>query len=110
MKRRFIITLLSISLAANGIVFIKNGETIKGESYEHLLDRLNEVIKNKRLAKQNLFQHDNAPANSSIVAASKIYELKCKLLLFNCTTYLVTILLCFLTSKIGLEEENIVVL
>ena len=67
---------------AKGIIFIdylEKGKTINGQYYAELLQRLKDEVKNKRphLAKKKImFHHDNALANSSIVAMTKINELK----------------------------------
>lgn len=71
---------------ARGIIFIdylQKGKTINGEYYAALLQRLSEEIKTKRphLAKKKvLFHHDNAPAHTSMIAMSKIHDLRFELL------------------------------
>lgn len=72
---------------ARGIIYIdylEKGNTITGQYYAELLQRLKHEVQIKRphLAKKKiLFHHDNAPAHSSIVAMSKIHELKFELML-----------------------------
>lgn len=71
---------------ARGIIYIdylEKGKTITGQYYAELLQRLKHEVQIKwpHLAKKKiLFHHDNAPAHSSIVAMSKIHELKFELI------------------------------
>lgn len=71
---------------ARGIIFIdflEKGKTITGQYYASLLDRLNEEIKKNRphLAKKKvLFHQDNAPAHSSAIATTKLFELRYEVL------------------------------
>jgi len=71
---------------ARGIIYIdylEKGKTITGQYYAELLQRLKHEVQIKRphLAKKKiLFHHDNAPAHSSIIAMSKIHELKFELM------------------------------
>ncbi|XP_039303461.1 histone-lysine N-methyltransferase SETMAR-like [Solenopsis invicta] len=66
---------------SRGIIFIDylvKGETINGEYYAALVDKLKAIIKKKRLhlAKKILFHQDKARVHTSIVALSKLNELK----------------------------------
>lgn len=73
---------------ARGIIFIdylQKGtcKTINGEYYAALLQRLSEEIKTKRpylVINKVLFHHDNEPAHTSMIAMSKIHDLRFELL------------------------------
>lgn len=70
---------------ARGIIFIdylEKGQTITGEYYASLLDRLNEKIQEKRphlKKKKILFHQDNARVHTCAVSMAKIQELKFEL-------------------------------
>lgn len=69
-----------------GIIFIDylpKGQTVTGQYYANLLDKLAEKIREKRpgLAKKKiLFHQDNAPAHKSVVAMAKLHELRFEVL------------------------------
>ncbi|XP_011251320.1 histone-lysine N-methyltransferase SETMAR-like [Camponotus floridanus] len=71
---------------ARGIIhidYLQKGKTINGEYYANLLDRFNDVLKEKRphLAKKKvLFHQDNARAHTCVIAMAKFHELGYELL------------------------------
>ena len=77
----------SVFWDARGIIFIdylQKGKRINGDYYAKLLQRLSNEIKKKRphLAKKKvLFNQDNAPVHTSVIAMAKINEFEFKLLL-----------------------------
>lgn len=65
------------------IDYLEKGQTINGEYYCKLLDRFNNVLKEKRphLAKKKvLFHQDNARVHTCVSAMAKIHELRYELL------------------------------
>lgn len=76
----------SVFWDACGIIvidYLQKGKTINGVYYANLLQRLSDEIKKKRpyLRKKNvLFDQDNAPVHTSLIAMAKINELKFQLL------------------------------
>ncbi|XP_023228429.1 dipeptidyl peptidase 9-like [Centruroides sculpturatus] len=65
------------------IDYLSKGQTINGEYYVHLLDQLDEKIREKRHGLQKkkiLFHQDNAPAHKGALAMVKLRDLKYKLL------------------------------
>lgn len=61
------------------IDYLENVKTVNGEYYVILLQRIIEEVKQKRwylAKKKELFQQDNAPADKSVFAMTKINELK----------------------------------
>ena len=65
------------------IDYLKKGKTITGNYYATLLDRLNDVIKEKRphlKKKKVIFLQDNASAHTSTIAMAKFHELRYELL------------------------------
>ncbi|GFV66395.1 mariner Mos1 transposase [Trichonephila clavipes] len=77
---------MSVFWGANRIIsidYLGKGKTIDGAYCANLLQRLNEEIKQKRphLAKKKmLFHQDDAPTQKSVIAMTKINELKLELL------------------------------
>ena len=64
------------------IDYLEKGRTITGQYYSDLLTRFDAVLKEKRprlQRKKVLFHHDNAPAHSSRIVASKLTELRYEL-------------------------------
>jgi [histone H3]-lysine36 N-dimethyltransferase SETMAR len=66
-----------------GIIFIdylEKGQTINGEYYRALLERLNDEIKRKRPEKKVLFHQANELCHKSIKTTAKLHELGYELL------------------------------
>ena len=66
------------------IVCLPSGQTNTGQYYANLIDQLQEKIHEKRpgLARKNdIFHQDNAHPHTSVIAMTKIHELRNKLLL-----------------------------
>lgn len=76
----------SVFWDAKGIImidYLPKGKTITGEYYANLLDQLKQNIAKKRPGldkKKIIFHHDNAPAHSSRIVASKIKDLHFELI------------------------------
>ena len=70
---------------SKGVLFVdylQKGKTITGQYYATLLNRLDDVIREKRPGLQKkkvLFHQDNAPAHKSSVAMAKLHELRYQL-------------------------------
>ena len=64
------------------IDYLEKEKTIPGQYYDDLLNRFNGKLKEKppHLSKRNvIFHHDNSPAHSSAIAASKLVEFQYEL-------------------------------